>query len=713
MTKKKVDKGKMKLRKIFSYCLVLLTVFFVGTQAIFAAEGNLAFTKDEVLNSQQIINGVKWEKYKGVSTHDDGSKGNQVVNFASIAPGAAQIIGWGIPSATGIKPSNVLEAAAHYEATHPDMQVIAAINNDYFGSDASTGIFSMRNTSVIDGVVYREKSMYSQMYGIAVDENGQFKLTAPGGQVTISDNYFLDIYDATGTYVVKTVELAGFNTTIGDGETAVIYKTAVTADGFEIFELATTSASKIDTTYYIAGKSKGNVSATNATSVAIATKDLEVANLIDSGANVRVYKTLAGEWAEYSTIIGCPAQTLKDGVIQTVEEIKDYGYDHVNLRHPRTAIGFKEDGTVYIMVIDGRQPEKGMDGVSERENALALKQEGCVAAFNFDGGGSSTFAVLINGELTVTNSPSDGGLRSDANHLLVVAPRVNVEYDIEETPLSNGLVSVKGSATIEGLNGNEFKNATILVNGVATDQSIENFSLELLPNQEYHLSIKTTCTYGGKSSTKVIGDYSFKTSGESQAVTVPDDFDLDFELNNLGFVVQIQFDDPHNVVTSVNVSYDGKDVAAKRNSEGFFINVMSKAEKEYEFVVTYTYRTEICHEEEVTLDAVKYTYGEEQAPDHEHVECPECGLCTDPECDGKEADKCAGHEVEDHEHVECPECGKCTAEDCDGKEADKCAGHKDPSGSTGTNPMNCNFGGLLVSSFIAAFALLVIVIKRK
>ena len=365
------------------------------------------------------------------------------------------------------------------------------------------------------------------------------------------------------------------------------------------------------------------------------------------------------------------------------------------------------------MVIDGRQLDKGMAGVSERENALALKQEGCVAAFNFDGGGSSTFAVLINGELTVTNSPSDGGLRSDANHLLVVAPRVNVEYDIEETVLSNGLVSVKGSATIEGLNGNEFKNATILVNGVATDQSIENFSLELLPNQEYHLSIKSTCTYGGKSSTKVIGDYSFKTSGESQAVTAPDDFDFDFELNNLGFVVQIEFNDPHNVVTSVNVSYDGKNVAAKRNSEGFFINVMSKAEKEYEFVVTYTYRTEICHEEEVTLDAVKYTYGEEQAPDHEHVECPECGLCTDPECDGKEADKCAGHEVEVHEHVECPECGKCTAEDCDGKEADKCAGHKDPSGSTGTSPMNCNFGGLLVSSFIAAFALLVIVIKRK
>lgn len=34
------------------------------------------------------------------------------------------------------------------------------------------------------------------------------------------------------------------------------------------------------------------------------------------------------------------------------------------------------------------------------------------------------------------------------------------------------------------------------------------------------------------------------------------------------------------------------------------------------------------------------------APEHEHTACPTCGLCTDPECDGEAAEKCAGHEVE-------------------------------------------------------------------
>ena len=43
-----------------------------------------------------------------------------------------------------------------------------------------------------------------------------------------------------------------------------------------------------------------------------------------------------------------------------------------------------------------------------------------------------------------------------------------------------------------------------------------------------------------------------------------------------------------------------------------------------------------------------------EAPAHEHTECPECGKCTAEDCDGTEADKCAGHE-EEPEQPEQPE----------------------------------------------------------
>ena len=47
--------------------------------------------------------------------------------------------------------------------------------------------------------------------------------------------------------------------------------------------------------------------------------------------------------------------------------------------------------------------------------------------------------------------------------------------------------------------------------------------------------------------------------------------------------------------------------------------------------------------------------GETPEPEHTHVACPECGLCTDPECPGEAAEKCAGHEATGPKEVTCAE----------------------------------------------------------
>ena len=46
------------------------------------------------------------------------------------------------------------------------------------------------------------------------------------------------------------------------------------------------------------------------------------------------------------------------------------------------------------------------------------------------------------------------------------------------------------------------------------------------------------------------------------------------------------------------------------------------------------------------VEAEGTTPEQPETPKHEHVACPECGKCTAEDCDGAEADKCAGHEVE-------------------------------------------------------------------
>ncbi len=75
------------------------------------------------------------------------------------------------------------------------------------------------------------------------------------------------------------------------------------------------------------------------------------------------------------------------------------------LRHPRSAIGIKPDGSVLLLTVDGRQ--KNSAGMNLFELAKVMKWLGCTTAINLDGGGSTTLWVKGYGENGVVNYPSD------------------------------------------------------------------------------------------------------------------------------------------------------------------------------------------------------------------------------------------------------------------------------------------------------------------
>lgn len=82
--------------------------------------------------------------------------------------------------------------------------------------------------------------------------------------------------------------------------------------------------------------------------------------------------------------------------------------------NPRTAIGQKQDGTVIMLIIDGRKGLK--PGASLREVQNILIQQGAVNASNLDGGSSST--LYFNGD--VINNPCDwNGERTVATAIYV------------------------------------------------------------------------------------------------------------------------------------------------------------------------------------------------------------------------------------------------------------------------------------------------------
>lgn len=88
------------------------------------------------------------------------------------------------------------------------------------------------------------------------------------------------------------------------------------------------------------------------------------------------------------------------------------------IRHPRTALGYDDNGTVYLLVVDGRNSAYS-NGASLIDLAVMLKELGAVNAVNLDGGGSSTMIIDDGGSFNIVNSPCDGSLRAVYNSILI------------------------------------------------------------------------------------------------------------------------------------------------------------------------------------------------------------------------------------------------------------------------------------------------------
>ena len=97
----------------------------------------------------------------------------------------------------------------------------------------------------------------------------------------------------------------------------------------------------------------------------------------------------------------------------------------VYARHNRTAIGLKADGTIILLVADGRS-RNNADGLSLPELTRVMRWLGCCDAANLDGGGSSTMYIRNGSTNGIVNHPSDNGRfdplgqRRVANAILLV-----------------------------------------------------------------------------------------------------------------------------------------------------------------------------------------------------------------------------------------------------------------------------------------------------
>ena len=119
----------------------------------------------------------------------------------------------------------------------------------------------------------------------------------------------------------------------------------------------------------------------------------EILSKLAKDSEIRIDIKVQDELQDAKHIISAGPYLVKDSQIYVDTQIQRL--QAISGKNPRSAIGYKHDGTLIIVTVDGR--EETSVGMTLRELAVLMKNLGCENAMNFDGGSSS--AIYVNGKI--------------------------------------------------------------------------------------------------------------------------------------------------------------------------------------------------------------------------------------------------------------------------------------------------------------------------
>lgn len=425
------------MRKIFS--LIILIFFGLVLSLPTAKAYQFAGAEYEVVENK-IVNdlefGIKHRTDIGQSDLINNALDFQQVNVLEVpASQNIKIVTWSKLSSTRWSLTPVRAMALDYEAKNPGYKVVAAINGDFFDIGGDEDLpFATEGIHVSNGENYKttDNEKGSSREPIGFKNDGTRDALVGNVKYSRSEKMVLAIYNDKDE-IIHEYTIDKVNQEVNDGEIGIFYGkwvddviSPVEVANAMIVKKAEFALAYSDNDFYGKGIITDIGTATlGASDFAIVVKNTEVSNLLQKGVKVRAQYELTGAFNGVKEATGAGRPIIYQG------EFKPDETDFGKARHPRTMVGIKEDGTIVMTVVDGRQDK--MAGVRQEEMAAIMSYYGCEDAYNLDGGGSSTMLISIDGELVVTNSPSDNRERSDANCLLVVAkvPLVNFNFDIK------------------------------------------------------------------------------------------------------------------------------------------------------------------------------------------------------------------------------------------------------------------------------------------
>lgn len=351
-----------------------------------------------------------------------------------------------------VQKSKVSAIAADFTAK-TGRKVKMATNGDFFDLNTGTPIESL----VIDGYAVQQGS-YSNKNCFGFDNEGN---VAIGRMTEVKDvlevtlegvSYRLDVDNTNQAPEAGEISLYTAATGLVLNDT-VKYKVTASGEGTLLTGRPLEGTCGISVTNDKFSLSAGQYAI-------VAQKESKEAEFLSKalsyGASCRVVSMPAGAYEGMDYVVGGWDILVKDGKIvpSTHSTASDPNMGGVDA--PRTMVGMKADGTMFLAVLDGRQSGYSVGCTVAEEGQLALAL-GAEFALELDGGGSSAFLFDLGEGLKLLNIPSDTSNgthveRSVSNAVLLVEKDKNAT---KYASLDDYQSTTGGNESTGGNNGNE------------------------------------------------------------------------------------------------------------------------------------------------------------------------------------------------------------------------------------------------------------------
>lgn len=453
-----------------------------------------------------------------------GKDYHQEVNVLQIdALSEAQLIPYAYLYGGVWNTATVRAAAKEFENSNPGYMVIAAVNGDWFNINkdykASQGV------TISNGEYYKTSSSYGGNPNIIlIDNDNKSKRLSETSQRDVVP--VLTIYD-TNDNEIKKINIDKVNEEPGDNQISLYYASykdgsmnytanlqSIEISDAWVSQKADVAVSTMYGSFYGKGKIEkvANKIVVTAGQFAIKTTNKDVEALLNNDVIIRCqYEFADKNLKNVKNAIGYPYKVMEDGkaIYPSDEGMKNDG----KTRKPRTMIGQKADGSLFLAQVDGRQQKANKYGLTQMEMGAIFEYYGCVEGWKLDGGGSSTMIIRKQSGLNIStsfnnvesndwyvvNSPSDGTERNDGNCLLVVIEVPQAEVDVAEITAELIVFQVNLISLIDKyselcliVNGKEYPvvNGKVTVSGLKSKEVVDLYLYGKQNDEYYYLGVQ-------------------------------------------------------------------------------------------------------------------------------------------------------------------------------------------------------------------------------